>query len=283
MPKRGSDKLRIILDLSHLNKYILCPSFKMLTLKDVKLHLPRNHFTVSLDLKDGYWHVPIAPAKRSYLGFIYKGVEYNYRAMPFGLNVAPRIFTKLITHVAGVIASRGIFMMAYLDDLLIVAKTHKQCLNHLHTVVDILIQHGWIINIQKSRLNPLQTFQWLGVQWDLQSHLCSVPVESREKMFMILRDLIQSKLVSKRDIMKAQGFFNWCGLTDMTVKPLMSITRRIIKNTRQLHLDEKFKLPLSIKMDLIATAPKPFYSWSSPAKYRSHHRCIKGRLGNKIK
>ena len=68
VPKKGTDKLRIILDLSHLNKFIQCPTFKMLTLREVKMLLPQHHFTASLDLKDGYWHVPITPKKRPYLG-----------------------------------------------------------------------------------------------------------------------------------------------------------------------------------------------------------------------
>ena len=83
VPKKDTNKRRIILDLSFINKYIVCPSFKMLTLKDVKAVLPQNAWTTSIDLKDGYWHVPIAPSKRPYLGFSYAGVDYQFRAMPF--------------------------------------------------------------------------------------------------------------------------------------------------------------------------------------------------------
>ena len=69
VPKKDSDKRRIILDLSLLNLNIKCPSFKMLTLREVKLLIPSGHFTTSIDLKDGYWHIPIAPSKRPFLGF----------------------------------------------------------------------------------------------------------------------------------------------------------------------------------------------------------------------
>ena len=83
--KKGTDNLRIIVDLSHLNKLIHCPTFKMLTLKKVKMLLPLDHFTASLDQKDGYWHIPITPKKRPYLGFEYQNTRYQFRAMPFGL------------------------------------------------------------------------------------------------------------------------------------------------------------------------------------------------------
>ena len=69
MTKKDTDRLRVILDMHVLNCFIKCPHFKMLTLRDVKLLLPEGFYTVSLDLKDGYWHVPIAPSRRPYLGF----------------------------------------------------------------------------------------------------------------------------------------------------------------------------------------------------------------------
>ena len=69
VPKKDSAKRRVILDLSTLNKHIWCPSFRMTTVKDVRAVLPLGAFTCSLDLKDAYWHVPIHPAFRSYLGF----------------------------------------------------------------------------------------------------------------------------------------------------------------------------------------------------------------------
>ncbi|MEL6899303.1 MAG: reverse transcriptase domain-containing protein, partial [Planctomycetota bacterium] len=136
----------------------------MLTLREVKLLLPRGFYTVSLDLQDGYWHVPIAPAKRPFLGFRYQGTDYWFRALPFGLNIAPRIFTKLITAAVRVISARGIFVLAYLDDILVAAPSASLCADHLRIALEILSNLGWIVNLRKSRLVPSQTFQWLGLQ-----------------------------------------------------------------------------------------------------------------------
>ena len=57
-PKKGTDKLRVILNLSHLNDLIPCPSFKMVTVQDVRACLPERAWLTSIDLKDAYWHVP---------------------------------------------------------------------------------------------------------------------------------------------------------------------------------------------------------------------------------
>ncbi|CAL4095083.1 unnamed protein product, partial [Meganyctiphanes norvegica] len=64
VPKKDAQEDRLILDLSILNSFIHCPHFKMLTMKEVKLLLPKDYWTVSIDLKDGYWHVGISKTKR---------------------------------------------------------------------------------------------------------------------------------------------------------------------------------------------------------------------------
>ena len=51
-------------------------------------------------------------------------------------------------------------MLAYLEDLLIASL----CAEHLRTFLRVLANHGWIVNVRKSRLTPSQSFQWLGLQ-----------------------------------------------------------------------------------------------------------------------
>ena len=130
VPKKDSSEGRLIIDLSELNAYIKCPKFKMLTMNQIRLLLPKTFWTASLDLKDGYWHVPVTPKKRPYLGFRYKNQNWQFRALPFGLNVGPRIFTKLIAHIVKVMAARGIWCLPFLDDLLIISSTEEECIQH---------------------------------------------------------------------------------------------------------------------------------------------------------
>ena len=60
VPKRDSHQKRVILDLSVLNKAIVCDKFQMLTIAQVRTLLPRGAVTCSIDLTDTYWHIPIA-------------------------------------------------------------------------------------------------------------------------------------------------------------------------------------------------------------------------------
>ena len=39
--------------------------------------------------------IPIQQASRRYLRFLHQGIIWQFRALPFGLNTAPRVFTKV--------------------------------------------------------------------------------------------------------------------------------------------------------------------------------------------
>ena len=170
VPKRNPGEHRLILDLSKLNDFIDCPPFKMLTLKEVKLLLPKGYWTVSIDMLDGYFHLPVAPSKRSFLGFTYNGLDWVFRGVPFGLNVAPRAFTKVIAHVILELAKVGIWALPYLDDILIISHSEEACRLHSQKALQIIKKMGFLVNEAKSRLEPSQKFEWLGVEWDLTSH-----------------------------------------------------------------------------------------------------------------
>lgn len=49
-----------------------------------------------IDLKDAYLTVAVQEMSRKFLQFLWKGVIYQYKATPFGLNIAPYVFTKLL-------------------------------------------------------------------------------------------------------------------------------------------------------------------------------------------
>ena len=85
----------MIIDLSYLNKFIRCDKFKMTTTQLVRDLLPKGAYTCSLDLSDAYWHVPVADSFRPFLGFALGRKLFRFKVLPFGLNIAPRIFTKL--------------------------------------------------------------------------------------------------------------------------------------------------------------------------------------------
>ena len=250
IPKRDSLEGRWIMDLSILNDCIKCPKFRMLTLREVRLLLPKGFWTVSLDAKDGFWHLPVSRRKRPFLGFRYRGKLYQFRALPFGLNVAPRLFTKVMAHMVKVMAAEGIFVLIYLDDLLIVAPTRELCLAHMYKALSILESFGWIINENKSRKLPAQIFEWLGVHFNLQTHTVCPTESNMDALRVRLQLVIQSKYCTRRKLMRLQGLANWVGQTNPIARLMLSTTRVLLRILRRVKLDTPIILTKGMKLSL---------------------------------
>ncbi len=94
VPKKGSG-LRPILDLRVLNRALHKLPFKMLTQKRIFGCIRPRDWFAAIDLKDAYFHVSILPRHRPFLRFAFEGRAYQYKVLPFGLSLSPRVFTKV--------------------------------------------------------------------------------------------------------------------------------------------------------------------------------------------
>ena len=122
---------------------------------------------------------------------------------PVNVSVASRIFTKRVTCVVRVMSSLGIFMLAYLDDLLVAASSASLCAEHLQTVLCVLANNGWIGIMRKLRLMPSQSFQWLGLQWDLARFQSSLADQTLVRIRQSVGVLLSRPTVSRRQVNQA--------------------------------------------------------------------------------
>ena len=68
VPKKNG-KLRLVTDLSQLNTWVDCPSFRMDHAQVVRDALSPGMWATSIDLSDAYLHIPIHPSCWKYLTF----------------------------------------------------------------------------------------------------------------------------------------------------------------------------------------------------------------------
>ncbi len=94
VPKKGGG-LRPILDLRVLNRALHRLPFKMLTPKRIFGCVRPLDWFAAIDLKDVYFHVSILSRHRPFLRFAFEGRAYQYKVLPFGLSLSPRVFTKV--------------------------------------------------------------------------------------------------------------------------------------------------------------------------------------------
>ncbi|MEL7520178.1 MAG: reverse transcriptase domain-containing protein, partial [Cyanobacteria bacterium J06553_1] len=147
----------------------------------VRLALREGCYMASLDLKDAYWHVPINKAFRPFLAFSAGGLMYQFRVMPFGLNIAPRVFTRILRPVHQALAREGVQVLMYLDDWLIFASTFPECEAMVRRTLEIGRGMGLLFNLEKSHLLPSRCIQWLGMSWDSVSCRLSLSEDNRAR------------------------------------------------------------------------------------------------------
>ena len=165
VPKKGGG-LRPILDLRVLNRALHRLPFKMLTQKRIfGCVRPRDWFA-AIDLKDAYFHVSILPCHRPFLRFAFEGRAYQYKVLPFGLSLSPRVFTKVTEAALVPLREQGVRILNYLDDWLILAQSRDQLCEHRDLVLRHLSLLGLRVNWEKSKLLPTQRISFLGMELD---------------------------------------------------------------------------------------------------------------------
>jgi len=117
----NNTKLRLVLDLRHVNEFVKYTKFKYEDLNTFAKIFDKNDFFTTFDLKSGYHHVDIHPEHRKFLGFEWtfsNGVTryFQFAVLPFGLTSACYAFTKILRHFISKWRGVGIKSVIYLDD-----------------------------------------------------------------------------------------------------------------------------------------------------------------------
>ena len=174
---KTSGSWRPVVDLSHLNRFVDVSHFQMETIQSVLLSVRQGDWMASIDLKEAYLQVPVHPASRHFLRFMFRGTVYQFKALCFGLSTAPQVFTRVMAPVSAILHSLGIRMRRYLDDWLVQSSSRESLLEGLQAVLQLGQELGIIINPQKSNLIPSQVVQYLGVVIDSTSFRASPSVD----------------------------------------------------------------------------------------------------------
>ena len=170
VPKK-SGGWRPVINLAPLNDYLKISKFKMETTASVIRSLREGDFMVSIDLQDAYFQIPVHSSGRKYLRFHLGGQTFQFRVLCFGLATAPQVFTKVFELVSEWAHIRGIRLLRYLDDWLIIATSKELCRLQLESLLAFLNILGVVVNRKKSEFTPTQSIQYPGMQMDTSQAL----------------------------------------------------------------------------------------------------------------
>lgn len=139
---------RFCVDYRRINKQTVDAPQCLPRIHEILKDIGGSRIFSTMDLKSGYWQIPLAPEARRYSAFTTpSGGQYQFRVMPFGLKNAPGTFQNLMRHVLA--DYWGKFAIAYLDDIIVYSEDWKQHLLHLALIFERLQIYGLTCSPQK--------------------------------------------------------------------------------------------------------------------------------------
>ena len=140
---------RFCVDYRRLNDITRKDSYPLPRTDDLLDRLGEARFRSVLDLRTGYWQVPIAKEDREKTAFITPDSLFEFTVMPFGLCNAPAHFQRTMNRVLS--GMNFFFTCVYLDDVIVFSKTFEEHLDHLNKVLSRLEQVGLKAKLTKCR------------------------------------------------------------------------------------------------------------------------------------
>ena len=239
VPKKNG-KMRPVINLRPLNKYLRKTHFKMDTLSKVLNLVKPKDWAISLDLSDAYLHVPIFLKHRKFLRFCVNKKCYQFKALCFGPTSAPRVFTKIVAVVAAHLREQNVRLASYLDDWLALNQIRIYLLQDRAKCLNLLTSLGFIVNIEKSSLEPSQTITYIGGLFHLDKGLVFPTPERVQKLLSAVGNL------SKRNKATAKDFLHLLGLIASCLELIPNA--RLYMRPVQLHLLSFWK-PSSMRLE----------------------------------
>eukprot|EP00873_Tetraselmis_striata_P022830 jgi/Tetstr1/443094/TSEL_031150.t1 len=204
VPKPGTNKWRLIIDLRELNKW--CKTFTMSyeTLKHLR-HLARaGDWFVSMDLADGYYALGIREEDRDFFTVNYRGELWRLACLPMGWTGSSYYFCKLTAAFTDYLRTplkrrdpalpptapskptrrflrntrwRGERLLPYMDDFLFLADSREAALELRVRLSTLLNRLGLLRNPNKGVWEPTQVGPHLGLIIDLKRGEFRAPEE----------------------------------------------------------------------------------------------------------
>ena len=208
VPKKTEGEFRIIFDLTELNKHIRKVHFRMDNLSYIIALISPNDYLVSIDLSDAYHSIAMHLQFMPYLAFILAEICYQFTCLPQGLSPAPRIFTMLMKVVLKYLRTLSVKIAAWIDDFILAARSASLVSSHAALTLRTFEELGFVPNLEKSHLIPVQRLCHLGLIWDTVEFNISIPQDKLKDIQSKCRKALSSK-VTIRFLSSILGSIEW--------------------------------------------------------------------------
>ena len=144
VPKKN--KFQLVVDLRCLNSVSENPQFQYESISMVCDQVRPHDSLVTLDIKNGFHHIPVHSDHCKFLGIHWKGHWYQWTVLPSGNSASTSTTLRLVV---------------YMDDILLMAPP-SEIENHRQLFLNTLMHLGWLINWENSSLQPAPRKEFIG-------------------------------------------------------------------------------------------------------------------------
>lgn len=150
VPKKainGVKKYRLCIDFRQLNKKLIPDKFPLPRIEDILDNLGRTKYFSTLDLHSGFWQIPLEESSKNLTSFSTDRGSYRFNVLPFGLNVAPNSFARMMSIAFSGLSPSTAFI--YLDDVIVIGTSAEHHLENLEKVFKLCRSKNLKLNPEK--------------------------------------------------------------------------------------------------------------------------------------
>ncbi len=277
--KKADGSLRMCIDYRELNQQTKTNRFPLPNIQDLFDLIGNAKFFTKLDLKSGYHQIRMSKNSIEITGFCTPYGHYEWLVMPFGLSNAPSTFQFTMNEILKEFLN--VFVVVYLDDILIFSNTEEEHLKHVKLVLDVLKQNEF--TLAKSKC------VWMKDQINYLGHVIGKgEIKPEDEKIKIIEKWRTPQNV--KEVQKFIGFLNYYNkyINNFAslAKPLFNLMKKNVKFEWKKEHDNSFhELKQSlIKYQKLVTVDinEPFYVYTDASNYAIGAVLMQDRNGEKV-
>lgn len=146
---------RLCIDYRRLNTNTVKDPYQMPRIDDIIDDIGMFHIFTTIDLKSGFWQIPMDDESISKTAFSSKFGSFEWLVMPFGLCNATATFQRTMDIILQPLLRKCV--LVYVDDIIVFSKSEEEHLKHLEQTLELLNNHCLTINAKKCRFFQTST------------------------------------------------------------------------------------------------------------------------------
>lgn len=145
--RKRNGTIRMCVDYRTLNKRTIPDQYTVPRVEDALTCLSGSKWFSVLDLRSGYYQIPLSDADKEKTAFTCPAGFYQFERMPQGICGAPATFQRVMERTVG--DMNLLEVLVYLDDVIVFGRTLEEHEQRLLKVLDRLKEEGLKLSLDK--------------------------------------------------------------------------------------------------------------------------------------